>query len=77
MSEFQKYFIYSATQYKLKVELEAKLGKKYVPGTVLVRGTPKQYTELTDNPNSIQFPDSEVVWAGDIRQAKYTEPKVQ
>lgn len=77
MSEFIKYFVYSRAQYKLRNEIEQKLGKSFVPGTIIVKGEQKLYTELTDSPNNIQFPDTEVIWAGDIRTVSYIEPVVE
>lgn len=66
-----KYFLFSSQQMKMKVEVEAKIGRKYKPGTVLVNGAYKQFTEISDTPNNIRFPDSIVVASGDLSQMRY------
>lgn len=68
-----KYFLFSSQQMKMKVEIEAKIGKKYRPGTVLVNGTYKQFTEISDTPNSTRFPDSIIVASGVLSEMRYTK----
>ena len=41
------YFQFSKVQMELRTKSEAKLGKKYFPGEVIVRGIPKLYTEVS------------------------------
>ena len=38
-----RYFIYSETQYKERVEIEKKIGRAYKPGTVVYKGKVKHY----------------------------------
>lgn len=66
-----KYFIFSATAYKLKQDLFNKLGKIYKPGEVLVNGIYKQFTEIVNEPNESRFSDAIIVASGDIREIKY------
>lgn len=68
-----KYFLFSSQQMKMKVEIEAKIGKKYRPGTVLVNGNYKQFTEISDTPNSTRFPDSIIVASGVLSEMRYTK----
>lgn len=68
-----KYFLFSSQQMKMKVEIEAKIGRKYKPGTVLVNGTYKQFTEISDTPNSTRFPDSIIVASGKLSEMRYVK----
>jgi len=77
MSDNNKYFMFSAEQLRLKKEIESKIGRIFVPGTVIANGSKKQYTEMCTNPNSTRFSDSTIVTAGDIRKITYTEPRAE
>lgn len=68
-----KYFMFSVSQMNLRKEVESKLGKTYTPGSVLVNGVYKQYTEIVDDPKKSRYPDAIVVTSGDIRFIKYKE----
>lgn len=68
-----KYFIYSAEQFKLRKEVELKLGKKFKIGHVIVNGTKKPFTELSSVRKS-RFPDAVIVAEGDPTLMKYTMP---
>ena len=72
-SKYMRYFLYSREQMKLKKSVEEKLGKTFKLGTVIVKGLPKEYTEITTDPTNIKFSDAEVVVYGDIRELKYTK----
>lgn len=71
MSSNIKFFIFSLTQYKMRKEVEARLGREYKPGEVLVNGVYKQYTEIVNDPNEARHPDAIIVATGDIRYIKY------
>ena len=77
MSSYDRYFMYSREQLKLKNELESKIGRTFKPGTVIVNGNKKQYTEMCTVPNTVRFPDSKIIIAGDIRTITYTDPKAE
>ncbi len=77
MSDYNRYFMYSREQLRVKKELETKIGRTFIPGTVIVNGNKKQYTEMCTSPSNARFTDSAVVIAGDIRTITYTEPKVE
>lgn len=70
-----KYFLYSATQYKARVEIEKKMKKKYIPGKVLVRGQWKNYTEISNNPSNNRFSDSVIIAEGYLENINYTKSK--
>lgn len=67
-----KYFIFSSQQMKNKIEVESKIGRKYKPGTVLVRGGYKQFTDILDTPTSIRYPDAIVVASGYLSKMRYS-----
>ena len=39
-----RYFLFSQSQYQLRMETEEKLGKTYIPGRVLSKGRLKNFT---------------------------------
>ena len=69
-----KYFIYSSEQLKLRKSVEAKMGKIFKCGTVIVNGTRKPFTELSPRPTS-RFSDAIIVAQGDPTLMKYTLPE--
>lgn len=71
-TEKVKYFIFSSEQMKMKIEVEAKIGRKYKPGTVLVRGGYKQFTDILDTPTSLRYPDAILVASGKLSEMRYT-----
>ena len=60
------YFLYSTEQYKEKNNILNKAGKVFTPGTVVVNGQKKSYTQLS----------SKKVAEGNPKSMIYTEPKV-
>ena len=68
-----KYFLFSSQQMKMKMEVEAKIGRRYKPGTVLVKGRYKQFTDILDTPTSIRFPDSILVASGKLSEMTYVK----
>lgn len=72
-NESVKYFLFSSQQMKMKMEVEAKIGRKYKPGTVLVKGRYKQFTDILDTPTSIRFPDSILVASGKLSEMTYVK----
>lgn len=69
-----KYFLYSTDQLKFRKEVEAKMGKKFMVGHVIVNGVKKPFTELSSSPNS-RFTDAKVVAQGDPSIMRYTLPE--
>lgn len=66
-----KFFVFSLTQFKMRRDIEAKLGRTYKPGEVLVNGVYKQYTEILNDPKESRYPDAIIIASGDIRYIKY------
>ena len=66
-----KYFIYSSSQLKERTDIEKKIGRKFIPGTVVVGSTKQQFTELSDTGNS-RYSDAKIVAEGDIDKMNYT-----
>lgn len=71
MSSNIKFFIFSLTQFKMRKDVEARLGREYKPGEVLVNGVYKQYTEIVNDPKEARYPDAIIIASGDIRYIKY------
>lgn len=65
------YFLYSEQQYKQRKEIEAKLGRVFSPGTVVVGGRRQYYTELSKK-NTNRYPDCKVVAEGWRSKMTYT-----
>ena len=68
-----KYFLYSNEQLKLRKEVEARMGKKFIVGTVIVNGTRKPFTELSSTEKS-RYSDAKIVAEGDPTIMRYTLP---
>ena len=70
-----KYFLFSKEQLKLRQELEARIGRKYKAGEIVIQGKNKMFTEISDTPTN-PYQDTRVVAKGYINEFKYTEPYV-
>lgn len=68
------YFLYSEEQFKEKNNILAKAGKSFAPGTVVVNGTRKKYTQISNKPSLDRFIDTRVIATGYKDQFTYTEP---
>lgn len=69
-----RYFIYSDEQLAFQKKMEQKVGKTYTPGTVIVNGRVRSFTELSRSGKST-YSDAVVVAEGDVKKFKYTLPK--
>lgn len=69
-----KYFVYSSEQLKFRKEIEAKMGRKFKLGHVLVNGTKKPFTDLLPTPKS-RYSDAIIVAEGNPSLMMYTMPK--
>ena len=65
------YFIFSASQYRMRLSTEKKIGREYHPGTVLVNGVYKQFTDIIETLDNRRYPDGVVVASGYLDQMKY------
>ena len=70
-----KYFLYSQDQIKEKDDVLKASGKKFVPGTVVVNGVKKQFTQLSNTPTMPRFIDTKVIAQGEQSNFTYTLPK--
>lgn len=69
------YFLYSDEQYKEKNNILNKANKMFEPGTVVVNGTRKKFTQLSDSSSLPRFIDTKIVAEGILSQFTYTEPQ--
>lgn len=70
-----RYFLYSSTQYKDRLEIEKKIGKVFIPGVVIYKGKKKEFTEITTDPSRCMYADKKIVAEGYIEDMKYTQPR--
>ena len=70
-----KYFLYSSEELNFRKEVEAKMGRRFVAGHVIIYGTKKPFTSLSSTSTSARYPDSKVVASGEISMMKYTMPE--
>lgn len=69
-----RYFLYSMTQVKERNEIENKLGKIFVVGTVVDNGIRKEYSLLSKTATVDRYPDARIIAVGDINTIKYEKP---
>lgn len=74
MDSKYKYFLYSDEQIKEKNEVLSKTGKEFEPGTVVVNGTRKKFTQMSDSDTLSRFVDTKVVAKGYINTMTFTMP---
>lgn len=72
------YFVYSEKQEKFRSDIEKTMSKKFVPGTVMVRGEKKKFTEMVTDLDSFNqnriYPDAKVIASGLKSKMKFTKP---
>lgn len=69
------YFLFSADQIKEKNKILYNTGKVFEPGTVIINGNRKKFTQLSTKPTIPRYIDAEIVAQGIIDNFIYTEPK--
>lgn len=67
------YFFFSSEQANLQREMEEKVGRKYVVGTIIYKGKKRNFTELCST-NSSRYSDAVLVAEGKPSGFKYTKP---
>lgn len=72
---FNRYFIYSPEQKKDKMAIAKRAGNVYTPGSVVIKGRQKQFTDIVNSMDRCKYGDAVVVCSGDIRRIEYTAPK--
>lgn len=70
-----KYFLYSDEQLKEKNSIMEKAGKIFEPGVVVVNGTRRRFTQLSDKPSLARFIDTKVIAEGEVNEFVYSMPK--
>ena len=66
-----RYFLYSQSQFTLRTNAEASLGKRYIPGEVISGGKWKQFTEISSTPSNNKFADAKIVAEGYLEDMEY------
>ena len=67
------YFLYSEQQHKERSEIEKKMSRVFSPGTVIVNGRKKIFTELSRS-SSNRYPDCKIIADGLKSKMMYTPP---
>ena len=71
--DYYVYFLYSDQQNKDRSWIEKKMSRVFVPGTVIVDGRKKIFTELSKS-SSNRYPDCKIVAEGMKSKMMYTPP---
>ena len=71
--DFYVYFLYSEQQNKDRSEIEKKMSRVFSPGTVIVNGRKKIFTELSKS-SSNRYPDCKIIAEGWKSKMMYTPP---
>lgn len=66
------YFLYSSAQHKMRQQVEEQLGRKFIPGRVLVNGNWKTFTQISSSPSNIAYGDAKIVAKGYLDEMNYT-----
>lgn len=70
-----RYFLYSSTQEKELQDVNDSMGKRFVPGTVFVQGTYKNFTQISSSPDNPLYGDTVIIAKGYLNKMKYTKAK--
>lgn len=70
-----KYFLYSDEQIKEKNDILKKVGKRFEPGTIVIRGNKYKYTQLSNTADMPRFTDVKVVASSPLNEVTYEKPK--
>ena len=71
-SDDYRYFIYSTSQMRDRIDIEKNIGKVFVPGTVVVGSRKLKYTELSKTGTS-RYSDAIIVAQGNLSKMSYTK----
>lgn len=69
-----KYFLYSSTYVKERMAIDKKMGKEFECGTVVVNGTKKEYSNLSNKPTLANYSDVRIIAEGVTEMMRYTKP---
>lgn len=65
------YFLYSDQQFKERTAVEKKMSRIFVPGTVIINGRKRNFTEMSKK-SSNRYPDCKVIAEGYKSKMTYT-----
>ncbi len=71
------YFIYSEDQINEKNEILKKVGKRFVPGTIIVNGSRQKFTQLSKHnyiTDKRRYTDAKVIASGNRSDFQFTLP---
>lgn len=71
--DYYVYFLYSEQQYKERSEIEKKMSRVFSPGSVIVNGRKKIFTELSKSSTN-RYPDCKIIAEGLKSKMMYTPP---
>lgn len=71
--DYYVYFLYSEQQNKERSEIDKKMSRVFSPGTVIVNGRKKIFTELSKSSTN-RYPDCKIVAEGLKSKMMYTPP---
>ena len=66
-----RYFLFSQSQYQLRMDTEERLGKTYIPGKVLSKGRWRDFTEISTTPSNNKYADAKIVAEGYLEDTQY------
>ena len=70
-----KYFLYSEEQNKEKNNILNKTGYVFEPGTIIINGSRKKFTSISDKNSIPRFIDTKIIAEGNVENMTYIEPK--
>ena len=74
MMKGYKYFLFSTSYNADRDEAEKKFGKQFVLGTVVVNGSKKEFSFISDSSTNDRYSDIRIIAEGNIEEMKYTKP---
>ena len=81
ISNESKLFVYSDMQVKEEKEIHAKIGKKFIKGTVVVGSNRCNFTKIINEKDlksmCAQYPDTIIVHKGKLNETMYTKPRYE
>ena len=72
-----RYFLYSKDYLDEQTTILEKRSKVFIPGTVVVNGIRKQFTQISSSANIPRFIDTQIIAEGEETSFKYDKPRVE
>ena len=70
------YFLYSEEQIAEKNKILGKMGKKFIPGNVVVDGKRRKFSQIYDKPSMPRFVDTTIVANGEQSSFAYNDVSI-